>query len=229
MRGKKGHLVKGIAFLLVIVLSPVVFIGLPVRAAFSEWFVEWEYSKEDFPEDPYGMDREYRLYLAKLGLRAVLSDEGMEEFKRAKLPDGRRAFNEREIKHMEDVKRLLDVFFPALYVSTAVFGGSLLILRSTDLVGKALLISSVITLFLLTSALLLSVTNYDLAFEIFHNLLFDPYSWRFRYSDTLLRIYPMKFWYDGTILVILSSMALCIISMTAGVILLYFSWTSRRG
>jgi integral membrane protein (TIGR01906 family) len=220
---------KKIAFLLILILGPVVFIGLPVRGAFTEWFVEWEYSREDFPEDPYGMDPDYRLKLAKLGLRAVLSEEGMEEFKRAKLPDGRPAFNEREIRHMEDVKELLDIFFPLVYGSAVLFLIALLILRDPGLVGKALIISSIVSLTLLASALLLSITNYDLAFETFHLYLFDPHSWRFHYTDTLLRLYPMKFWYDATILVILSSMALNLLSITAGVVLLYFSWTSRRG
>jgi integral membrane protein (TIGR01906 family) len=41
--------------------------------------------------------------------------------------------------------------------------------------------------------------NYDKAFEIFHNYFFGKTSWRFSKYDTLLRIYPMKFWFDGTV------------------------------
>ncbi|MDQ7082358.1 MAG: TIGR01906 family membrane protein [Aquificota bacterium] len=229
MRGKTRLYSKGIAFLLLLILGPVVLIGVPVRVAFTEWFVEWEYSREDFPEDPYGMSMEERLRLAKLGLEAVLSDEGMERFRRAELPDGRPAFNEREIRHMEDVKRILDFFFPLLYASLILFPTALLLLRDLSLMGKALITVSVITLAILLSALLVSLVNYDLAFEVFHNYLFDPYSWRFHASDTLLRIYPMKFWYDATIFVILFSIALNLISVAVGAILLYLSWASERG
>ncbi len=229
MRGKARLYSKGTAFLLLLILGPIVFIGVPVRVAFTEWFVEWEYSKEDFPEDIYGMSKEERLRLAKLGLKAVLSEEGMELFRRATLPDGRPAFNEREIRHMEDVKRILDIFFPFLYVSAFLSLTALIILRDLSLVGKALISVSIITLLILLFALLVSLVNYDLAFEVFHNYLFDPYSWRFHPSDTLLRIYPMKFWYDATIFVILFSMTLSLISVAVGAILLYLSWTSGRG
>ena len=228
MRGKACPDHKKLAVILALILSPVVFVGVPLRTAFSEWFIDWEYSKPDFPEDPYGMDREYRKYLAKLGLRAVLSDEGMAEFRKAKLPDGRRAFNPREIKHMEDVKELLSVVFPIIYLSVPLFLGSLLFTRSLATIGKVLIFGSLITLILMAAVLTFSVINYDLAFEMFHNYLFDPYSWRFQPTDTLLRIYPMKFWYDGTILVILSSIAFSLISITLGSVLLYFSWTSRK-
>ncbi len=220
MSGKKGVFIRGLAFLLVILLSPVIFIGIPTRLAFNEWFIEWEYSKEDFPRDRYGMDDEYRKYLAKLGLKAVLSEEGLEEFKKATLPDGRRAFREKEIKHMEDVKELLDIFFPAVYISTAVVFLSLFMLGSLKLAGYALLTASIFSFLLFVALFLFSMLNYELAFELFHNYVFDPYSWRFRYSDTLLRIYPMKFWYDGTILVLSLAAVLCLSSAFVGAYLI---------
>ncbi len=220
MLGKKGGALKGIAFLLVVLLSPVIFIGIPTRVAFNEWFIDWEYSKEDFPEDRYGMDDEYRKHLAKLGLRAVLSDEGMEEFKRAKLPDGRRAFREKEVRHMEDVKNFLDFFFPFLYVSIGVSLVSLAVLGSRRLIGYALLTASLFSFLLFTAIAVFSITNYELAFELFHNYVFDPYSWRFRYTDTLLRIYPMKFWFDGTMFVLGMGGVLCLVSLVAGVFLI---------
>ncbi len=219
MFGKEGNPFKVVAFLLVVLLSPIVFVGLSTRVAFMEWFIEWEYSKEDFPKDRYGLDDEYRKYLAKLGLRAVLSDEGMEEFKRATLPDGRLAFNRREVKHMEDVKNLLEVAFPAVYASALLWVLSLFVLRKPRLVGNALVAGSFFSLLLAGGIGLFSYLNYDLAFELFHNYVFDPYSWRFRYTDTLLRIYPMKFWKDGTFFVVGTSLFLCALSLIAGLYL----------
>ncbi len=224
MRRRASLSYKKVAAFLALLISPVVFIGLPLRVAFSEWFIEWEYSKPDFPEDPYGMDREYREYLAKLGLKAVTTEKGMEEFRRAKLPDGRRAFNEREIKHMEDVREILKVTFPVIYVSVPVFLFLLVLTGSTSAAGKVLVGGSLITLGILTLVLAFSLIDYELAFEVFHNYLFDPYSWRFRETDTLLRIYPMKFWFDGTIFVITASALLSFLSLALGAILLYFPW-----
>lgn len=56
------------------------------------------------------MGYEERLSIAKLGLRSVLSDEGMQEFINSGL------FREKEIKHMQDVKDLLSVVFKVLYL-----------------------------------------------------------------------------------------------------------------
>ena len=220
MLGKESGLDKLVAFSLVVILSPLIFLGIPTRVAFNEWFIDWEYSKADFPKDRYGLPDDYRRYLAKLGLRSVLSDEGMEEFKRAKLPDGRKAFNEREIKHMEDVKNLLSVFFPLVYIAATISFLSLLYLRDPRLIGKALIFASLFSFMLTGASAIFSITNYELAFELFHNYVFDPYSWRFKYTDTLLRIYPMKFWYDGTIFVVASAGLLCLLSLVAGVLLL---------
>ncbi len=220
MSGKKGGLDKLVAIALVVILSPLVFFGIPTRIAFNEWFIDWEYSKADFPKDRYGLPDDYRKYLAKLGLRAVLSDEGMEEFKRAKLPSGRRAFNEREIKHMEDVKNFLSAFFPLVYGATFLSVLALLYLRDLPLVGKALILASLFSLLLTTASAVFSLTNYKLAFELFHNYVFDPYSWRFKYTDTLLRIYPMKLWFDGTVFVVALAGVLCLLSLLAGLFLI---------
>ena len=226
MLGEKGGALRVVAYALVVLLSPVIFIGIPTRIAFNEWFIEWEYSKKDFPEDRYGLEDSYRKELAKLGLRAVLSDEGMEEFKKAKLPNGRLAFNSREVKHMEDVKNFLSFFFPLLYSSLIVVALSLLYLRRPESIGKALLVASLFSLSLFTAIAVFSLTNYELAFELFHNYVFDPYSWRFRYSDTLLRIYPMKLWFDGTMFVIGMGAFLCIASGVLGLALLKYRKSS---
>ncbi len=226
MLGKKGGLDKLVATALVVILSPLVFFGIPTRIAFNEWFIDWEYSKANFPKDRYGLPDDYRKYLAKLGLKAVLSDEGMEEFKRARLPDGRPAFNRREIKHMEDVKNFLSRFFPLVYLSVAVSALALIYLRDLRLVGKALIAASLFSLLLTTASAVFSLTNYDLAFELFHNYVFDPYSWKFKYTDTLLRIYPMKFWYDGTIFVVAFAGALCLLSLLLGIILVRYKRSS---
>ena len=226
MSGGKSSLVKYVALALVIILSPVVFVGVSVRIAFNEWIVDWEYSKKDFPKDRYRLPDDYRKKLAKLGLRAVLSDEGMEEFKRAKLPNGRPAFNPREIKHMEDVKNFLDVFFPVVYLSTLLWALALAFTGSLRNAGKALVSGSGLSLILTTAVAVFSIINYKLAFEIFHNLLFDPYSWKFLPWNTLIRIYPLKFWYDATMLVAGLALSLCLLSLIVGIVLIRYRRSS---
>ncbi len=178
-----------------ILIAPAVLILLSVRLAFTEFFVRWEYAKKDFPEDKWGLRKEVRLKIAILGLKAVLSDEGMKEFKASGF------FGEREIRHMEDVKRLLSVLFPTLYVLGILWLFITLSLGSKRQIGQVLIISGTLTETLVLIVLLISLINYDWLFTTFHNYVFDPYSWRFRDDDMLLRVYPMKFWFDATIFV----------------------------
>lgn len=178
-----------------VLIAPAVLILLSVRLAFTEFFVRWEYAKKDFPEDKWGLRKEVRLKIAILGLKAVLSDEGMKEFKASGF------FGEREIRHMEDVKRLLSVLFPTLYVLGILWLFITLSLGSKRQIGQVLIISGTLTETLVLIVLLISLINYDWLFTTFHNYVFDPYSWRFRDDDMLLRVYPMKFWFDATIFV----------------------------
>ncbi len=228
MFGEKSVPHRILAGLILIVTAPLLFVGVPVRIAFSEWFVEWEYNRADFPPDTYGLEDDYRKRLALLGLRAVLSEEGMEEFRKAVLPDGRRAFREKEIRHMEDVKKVLDVFFPLLYALLFLHLFLHLLMRDRIFTGWVLLLSSLFSLSLVAGAGAFALIDYDLAFEVFHNLFFEPDSWRFRYTDTLLRIYPMKFWFDGTVFVIGTASLLCAASLVAGLILIYRRSSSDR-
>ncbi len=201
-----------------IISIPYVVVALSARVAFSEWFIEWQYSLKSFPEDIYGMSKEERKRLAKIGLKAVLSEEGMEEFKNAKLPDGRRAFTLKETKHMEDVRRLLSVLFPLAYI-LSVFNILSLIytfLKSKRLMGYILLWGGCLCILLLILAGIISVFNYEFAFEKFHDLFFDPYSWRFSYRDTLIRIYPKVFWFNGTIFVISISIFISLLFIIFG-------------
>lgn len=198
-------------FFVLVFISPFWILGISSRLVFNNWFIDFEYSRKDFPKDRFGLDNEYRRKLAKLGLKAVLSKEGLEEFKKAKLPDGRKAFRQKEINHMEDVNKFLSILFPLSYFLFILWLLGLIFLK--DLRKSMLLYSGIFSILFLISIGLLSFTDYNKAFEIFHNFFFGKTSWRFSNTDTLLRIYPMKFWFDGTvaigvIFIIISSLIL---------------------
>jgi len=172
---------------------PFLLIFLCVRLAFTEFFVELNYRFGNLPPDRWGMDQERRLEIAKLGLRSVLSDKGMEEFISSGL------FREKEIKHMQDVKRLLSVIFKVLYFGLPLWLFLFFSLRDKKKMGLVLFSGALLTEILVIFVLVFSLLNYDLLFEVFHNFFFDPYSWRFFDQDMLLRVYPMKFWYNATL------------------------------
>jgi len=139
------------------------------------------------------MGYEERLSIAKLGLRSVLSDEGMQEFINSGL------FREKEVKHMQDVKELLSVVFKVLYLGAPLWLILFFSLNDKRKMGLTLLLGATLTEIFVIFVLIFSLLNYDLLFEAFHNLFFDPYSWRFLDQDMLLRVYPVKFWYNATL------------------------------
>ncbi|MDW8434340.1 MAG: TIGR01906 family membrane protein [Aquificaceae bacterium] len=188
---RKILLIREAVSVLLAALLPVLLTLFVVRLAFTEPFLEFLYSKVDLPPDP--MPYQLRLSIAKLGLESVLSDKGMENFKNSGL------FNPREVKHMEDVKKLLDILFTLLYVGLPLWFWGLVFLKNYKDIGRVLFFGSLMLEVFVLFVLFLSLTNYDWLFEAFHNLVFDPYSWRFREGDMLLRVYPMDLWYKATI------------------------------
>lgn len=198
----------------IILLFPFVLVLFSVRLAFTEFFIEWEYSKEDFPEDRWGLSKDVRLNIAKLGLRAVLSQQGMREFKASGF------FSSREIKHMEDVKRFLSIIFPAFYLLSAILFTLLISLGSLKEIGRVLMLGGFLVDVIAFVFFSLSLIDYNWLFVSFHNLVFDPYSWRFRDEDMLLRVYPMKFWFDATIFVIVLTLISAAVLQTVGFLLI---------
>lgn len=184
-------IVKKTVGVLLTVSFPFLLAILGVRLAFTEGFVEFLYGRINLPPDP--MPYELRLDIAKMGLRSVISDSGMQDFKNSRL------FNHREIKHMEDVKSLLSFLFTLLYIGLPMWILGLLVLKSMKTIGMVLFFGSLLLELFVFFVILLSVLNYEWLFEAFHNLFFDPHSWRFRNEDMLLRVYPMSFWYWATI------------------------------
>jgi len=192
---------------------PFLLIFLCVRLAFTEFFVELNYRFGNLPPDRWGMDQERRLEIAKLGLRSVLSDKGMEEFISSGL------FREKEIKHMQDVKRLLSVIFKVLYFGLPLWLFLFFSLRDIKRMGLTLFFGSTFGEALAVFVVVFSVMNYELVFEAFHDLFFEPGSWRFLDQDMLLRVYPMEFWYNATIWVSLLAVVLNALLQALGFIL----------
>lgn len=200
-------------FLLAIIF-PIFSTGISVRIAFNEWIIDYIYAQKDFPKDKWGLPESFRKKLAKIGLKAVLSDKGFEEFRKATLPNGRPAFTKKEIDHMKDVKDFLKKFFPFVYLVGFLWLLGLFISRSPSY----LILSGIVGISTLGILALLTFTNYNKAFELFHIITFDPYSWKFRYTDTLLRIYPMKFWYEATKLVAIIAFTINFFTLILGVL-----------
>ncbi|RPJ24437.1 MAG: DUF1461 domain-containing protein [Chloroflexi bacterium] len=52
---------------------------------------------------------------------------------------------------------------------------------------------------IIISIALLAVFAWQFWFNTFHLFFFKPGSWLFSYSDTLIRLFPVQFWFDATL------------------------------
>ncbi len=184
---------------LVSLALPVVILAVALRVVTAPWLVRWEYGKPDFPPDPYGLSTEERIRLAEVCVRYLATNAGIELLADLEL-DGRPAFNERELAHMVDVQRVFWAILRAgMAAGMVVLGGMAALLarpRTRPQAAGALRGGAILTLALLVAVAALMLTSWEVFFTGFHELLFPPDTWTFPTSDTLIRLYPERFWMD---------------------------------
>ena len=170
-----------------------------------------EYNMPAFPDDPYGFTKEERLKWSNLSIEYLMNNQDISFFDPYKLSDGSPLYNDRELSHMNDVKSLIrkallvwnfSGFIFLLSVYLTIRSGNYESLKQGFSRGGYLTIGII-------AAILLSVTiNFDAFFTQFHALFFTGDSWIFYYSDTFIRLFPIRFWQDCFIYVGVLSLAL---------------------
>ncbi len=190
---------------IVLMLSvPVILTMAVVRAVTMPWYPAWEYGRSGFPDDPYGLDRELRLRLARAAIRYLNRPRNDAILADLKLPDGGSAFNERELSHMVDVKRVYDRLTLAaagLLVVTLVGIGYFAYQGEVIEIGRWLQGGGMLTLSLIAVLALWMFIGFDAFFTAFHGIFFEEGTWLFFTSDTLIRLFPLRFWQDAGLLV----------------------------
>ncbi len=203
---------------LVALLVPVALVLAAVRLVLAPWFLEFEYRTPGFPDDPYGFTREERLHYSRIALDYLLNDADISFLGDQRFPEGQQVperscqymddctymYNQRELKHMHDVKVVVQAALRVWYVSLIgifllgvwgrVGGWSSAFLQGVRRGGwlTAILIGVIIVFVLLA---------FGVAFVAFHQVFFDPGTWMFLFSDTLIRLFPERFWRDTFLVV----------------------------
>lgn len=185
---------------------PVALILANVFLLATDGFIRHEYDKPSFPADEYSppggypLPRAEREALAKLGLASVLRPGGIRLLEEARFErTGEPAFNEREIRHMRDVNVLIQKVRWALWIAWAVLAGEavlLLVAGERRALFRALWTGSMTSLVAFAALGLFIGVGFNVFFTAFHRVFFEGDTWLFLYSDTLIRIYPTKFWFD---------------------------------
>ena len=105
--------------LLVTLFVPVALIGLGLRVLLTPLFLQVEYNMPYFPPDEFGFTKADRLKWAPYALNYLTNSADISYLGDLKFDDGKPLYNERELSHMNDVKRVTQGALKAWYISLA--------------------------------------------------------------------------------------------------------------
>jgi integral membrane protein (TIGR01906 family) len=191
----------------VTLLVPIALIGLGLRILLTPLFLQVEYNMPYFPPDEFGFTTADRLHWAPYALNYLTNSADISYLSDLKFEDGKALYNERELSHMNDVKRVTQGALKAWYTSLVLlallgilawFGGWGQAYRLGLMRGGWLMVILAITIGLI--AVIGISVDPDIFFTFFagfHSLFFKGNSWLFLFSDTLIRLFPIRFWQDA--------------------------------
>ncbi|MGC9349332.1 MAG: TIGR01906 family membrane protein [Anaerolineae bacterium] len=211
----------GILRLIIVVAVPVVLTMTAVRILTLPWYPAWAYEQPGFPDDPLGMPHQERLRLARAAIRYLNVRRGSGLLRDLRLPDGSRAFNERELEHMDDVKVVYDRL---TLLAVVLLGGAIAAGLGSALWGescevwRALAHGGGVTLVILLALGLWMSVGFGQFFTFFHGLFFESGTWVFRYSDTLIRLFPLPFWQYAGLMIAGAVSLTAIVLLAAGML-----------
>ena len=170
-----------------------------VRLLLTPAFVHIEYRTPDFPPDSYGFSLQDRLKWSQIALDYLLNNEDISFLGKLNFEDGSPLYNQRELGHMLDVKNLTQIFL-------WIWRGLLLVMVLTALwawrsEGQAAYIQMLrnggrLTVLMIAIMFVGIGISFNAVFTGFHRIFFEGDTWLFQFSDTLIRLFPIRFWRD---------------------------------
>ncbi len=188
-------------------LAPLALIGIALRILLTPLYYTAEYNMPYFPSDEYGFTKQDRLNWAPFAVDYLINDSDISYLGDLKFSDGKPLYNERELNHMQDVKKIVGHALLVWYFSLAILSVIAFFAWRGEwmpeylnglrrggwwMIGLALSLA-----FIIGVSILLNPDIFWGFFTLFHKLLFTGDSWLFYYSDTLIRLFPMRFWEDA--------------------------------
>jgi len=216
----------------------VILVGLPpaivlsgLYLLMSPLYIRYEYGKVGFPPATR-LSEEQRYTAAVECIRYLRTGVGIEVLQELEGSEGP-LFNERELRHMADVKVVTRGAFTFHRVCTVLVLGAVLYLvryGSQGECARRAVQGAGLTILLVALLLIVAVVNFNWFFTTFHRIFFQGDTWLFAYSDTLIQLFPLPFWFDTVQLWVFGAIVeSCIIG---GLGLLWLrpsvAWQSRR-
>ncbi|MDP1714070.1 MAG: TIGR01906 family membrane protein [Anaerolineales bacterium] len=192
---------------LVSLLTPLALIGLALRILLTPVYFTIEYNMPYFPADEYGFTKADRLQWAPFAVEYLVNSADISYLGDLNFEDGSPLYGQRELNHMKDVKNVvqgsLRVWYSslAILILLAIFAsrGSWIpdYINGLRRGGMWMIGLSASLGFIAGAGILLNPDIFWAFFSGFHTLFFAGNSWLFYYSDTLIRLFPIRFWQDA--------------------------------
>jgi integral membrane protein (TIGR01906 family) len=179
------------------VTLPLVLSLTAVRLTMTHAYVELAYRIPGFPPDPYGFTLEDRLRWSIPSLDYLLNSASINFLGDLHFDNGTPIYNDRELRHMADVKNLAIKVLALWEVALAawlIFGVALGRVGGQIAVWRSIRVGAIWTLMLMAGLALTLLVSFSFVFVGFHHLFFQGDTWLFLYSDTLIRLFPERFW-----------------------------------
>lgn len=194
--------INKLSSLFITLTFPFVLIMFSIRVLFTPLFLVFEYNLPGFPADPYGFTKEDRLKWGSLSIQYLFNNEGPEFLEELRFEDGTPIYNAREVSHMLDVKILLQQTLRLFYIFVVFY--ILIVIwyyrkKQFHRFWHAASRGGWLTLGLIGAILAAVIINFDSLFTAFHKVFFVGDTWLFYFSDTLIRLFPMRLWQDAFI------------------------------
>jgi integral membrane protein (TIGR01906 family) len=192
---------------LVSLLTPIALIGAALRILLSPIYFNVEYRMPYFPVDAYGMTQEERLQWAPYAVEYLVNSADISYLGDLQFENGAPLYNERELSHMADVKNVVIGALRVWYLSLGILILLAILAQRSGWMpdylnglrrGGMWMIGLAVALGLIAGIGI--TTNPDVFWEffaLFHAIFFEGDSWLFYYSDTLIRLFPIRFWQDA--------------------------------
>lgn len=198
------------------ILWPIALLMVTVRLLITPLFAQVAYRLPGFLEDPYGFSQADRLKWSEPTIQYLVKNQEISALEDLKFEDGSPLYNARELSHMVDVKELVSsvrlalaiimVMIAILSLVAIHFGMECRLILAFQQGGWGLV-------GLIVSILLLVTLNFNQLFTWFHQIFFESGTWQFYTSDTLIRLFPMRFWRDAFIFVGIMSLFLGVLTI----------------
>jgi integral membrane protein (TIGR01906 family) len=185
-------------------MLPLVLVLGAVQLLVTDQYLAFEYGKGTFPPDPYGLSQAQRLEYASANFRFVREAQPLAALAGQQL-EGRPAYNARELGHMQDVQT---VFQASTWIWQIALILTLLLAftlgfraENRPALARAFKWGGLVSAALVGTLGLLALVAWQVWFVAFHQVFFAAGTWTFEYSDTLIRLFPNRFWFDAALTV----------------------------